>query len=246
VDASNDVDATSDAADANNPSDASDASSAHYCALHATASFCADFDESADAASGFTSTYIASGGVLALDDAEFSSAPASLKTGNTLLDASTESTHAAEVVNTTLTPTSSITLDFDVKINSLASQGTVIEAFAMVLEASPRSAIQLNLKTASSEVGEEILVADGGKNYIPHVFSTALAMSSWQHVSIALAFAAPRSITVTVDANVVVDHASMDPSFSLGAVDLYVGNAYSPGPSSGAVVLYDNVLLAVK
>ncbi len=217
-----------------------------FCAQHPSATFCADFDESADAAAGFTSTYLTSGGVVALDTTTSATAPASLLAGNSVLDASSSS-HGAEVRSTGVTPQNGVTLDLDLRIDKLASEGTYVEALAIVINGAVRSSIQLNLKAAASEVGEEIVGLDGGKTYVPHGFASALATSQWMHVTIAVVFQPSRTLTVTVGQNVVVDHVPLNAAFSAsGAVDLYLGNAYAPGPSDGAAIHYDDALLVVN
>lgn len=215
-----------------------------FCAQHESALFCADFDESADAAAGFSNTYFSDGGVVMLSTSEFSTPPASLLAGNTTL-ASGQSTHAAEVRKTGVTPTKSLTLDLDFRVDALATQGSYVEAFAIVANGTPRSSIQLNVKSASTEVGEELVYADGGTTYTPHYFPAPLALGTWAHLTIALDFVG-RTITVSVDGTIVVDHVTLVAGFTTGSVDLYVGNAYSPGPSSGASILYDDVLVVAN
>src|SRR5262249_46074365 len=111
-----------------------------FCAQHDGATFCADFDESADAAAGFSSTYVNEGGVVSRDTTIWSTPPASLLIGNTALDAGA-SAHGAEVRTTGVTAQNAITLDVDVHIDALASQGTYIEALAIVINAATRSSI---------------------------------------------------------------------------------------------------------
>ena len=237
------VDVAADAADAA-PQDSGTDAPAAFCAQHASALFCADFDESADAAAGFSSTYLTAGGVVALDTSEFATPPAALLAGSTAL-ASGASAHGAEVRSTSFAPTTSVTLDVDVRVDALATQGSYVEAFALVFEGSPRSSVQLNVKSASTEVGEELDSGDGGKSYVGHTFTTQLPMAKWSHVQIALSFAA-RTLTAIVDSNVVVDHVAISPSFTTGNLDVYVGNAYSPGPSSGTSIVYDDVLVVAN
>ncbi len=218
-----------------------DASSTRFCTTQ-DAAFCADFDESADVMTGFTSLYLTDGGFVAIDDAASSSPPNSLLAGDFVL-ASNGSSHGCVVANTSITPSSSLVLDMDVRIDALASQGTYIEAFAIVFESATQSSVQLNLMAAASAIGEEIDTLDAGKLYIAHTFSAPITMSTWSHVNMKLVLKAPRTITVTVDATVVVDQAPMDSSFVVGPADLYAGNAYAPGPSDGARVHYDNIVL---
>lgn len=224
-----------------------DAEAGPFCAQHSGATFCADFDENADASAGFSTTYLTTGGVLSRDTAIYSTPPASLLAGNSTLDASSSS-HGAEVRNTGVTPQNGTTLDFDIRVDKLASQGTYIEALALVFNASPKSSIQLNLKAASSEVGEEIDPGDGGaKTYVAHPLSGPAPPGTWLHVTIALVFKPTRTLTVTVAQNVIVDHATLNAAFSgAGTVDLYLGSAYAPGPSDGATIHYDNALLVVN
>jgi hypothetical protein len=250
VDAVSEQTITPDASDVQQPPadagiDADAEEAGPFCAQHPTATFCADFDESADAGAGFTNTYLTSGGVVARDTAIYATSPASLLAGNSALDASSTS-HGAEVRNTGVTPTTGITLDFDLRIDKLASQGTYIEALAIVINAPTKSSIQLNLKSASSAAGEEIVGLDGGQTYVGHGFA-ALATNQWMHVTIAVAFVPSRTLTVTIDKNAVVDHVTLDATFSsLGPVDLFLGNAYAPGPSDGATIHYDNAVLVVN
>jgi hypothetical protein len=218
-----------------------DAGGGTFCATQ-DATFCADFDESSDVTSGFSSLYLTDGGVVGLDDATASSPPDSLLAGNLVLG-SGGSSHACVVTNTTVTPTTSLVLDMDMRVDQLASQGTYIEAFAIVFESATQSSIQFNLKSASAEVGEEMDALDGGKTYISHPFPGPMAMDVWTHVNITLAVQAPRTITVTVGTTVVVDHSTMNAAFVFGPTDLYAGNAYAPGPSDGARVHYDNLVL---
>lgn len=232
------------------PADAAidaDGEAGPFCALHPSATFCADFDESADAAAGFTNTYLTSGGVVSRDTTIYASSPASLLAGNGTLDASSSS-HGAEVRNTNATAQNGTTLDFDLRIDKLATQGSYIEALALVFNAAPKSSIQLNLKAAASEVGEEIDPGDGGaKSYYGHTFASVLGVGKWMHVTIALVFQPTRTLTVTVDQTAVVDHAPLNAAFSgAGAVDLYLGNAYAPGPSDGAAIHYDDAVLVVN
>lgn len=224
------------------PQDAAPDAPSSFCAQHASAVFCADFDESADAAAGFTNAYLTDGGVLSLDTAEYVTAPAALLAGSTAL-ASGASAHGAEVRYTNFAPTTSLTLDVDVRVDALATQGSYVEAFALVFDSGAKSSLQLNLKSASSEVGEELDPGDGGaKTYVGHAFPAKLPMGAWSHVTVALSFAA-RTLTVTVDAVVVVDHVTLAPGFATGNLDVYAGNAYSPGPSSGASIVDDDVLV---
>ena len=234
-------DATSDAKSTDATDATTDASSARFCTTQ-DATFCADFDESADVVTGFTSLFLTDGGLVAVDDAASSSAPNSLLTGNLVL-AINDSSHGCVVAKTSITPSSSLVLDMDMRIDTLASQGTYIEAFAIVLESATQSSIQLNLETASTVVGEEIDTLDAGKLFIAHTFPAPITMSTWSHVNITLVLQAPRTITVTVDTTVVVDHASMNSAFVVGPTDVYAGNAYSPGPSDGARIHYDNIVL---
>jgi hypothetical protein len=257
VDASTEAssgDASSDATSSDaNASDAplgdstlGDADAGPFCAQHPTATFCADFDESADAATGFTSTYLTSGGVVSLDTSASASPPASLLAGDTTLT-NGASAHGALVKSTGATPSIGITFDFDLRVDKLATQGSYIEALAIVINAATKSSIQLNLKAASSEVGEEVVGLDGGQTYTGHLFPAPVALNKWMHVTIALAFGAPRSVTVTVDTSVVVDHAPLSAAFSTaGPVELYLGNAYAPGPSDGATIHYDDAVLVVN
>jgi hypothetical protein len=235
------ADATSDA----KSTDATtDASSARFCTTQ-DAAFCADFDESADVMTGFTSVYLTDGGLVAVDDAASSSPPSSLLSGNFVL-ASSDSSHGCVVAKTSITPSSSLVLDMDLRIDELASQGTYIEAFAIVLESATQSAIQLNLAAASTAIGEEIDTLDAGKLFIPHTFAAPIAMSTWSHLNVTLVLEAPRTITVTVDTTIVVDHAPMNSAFVVGPTDVYAGNAYSPGPSDGARIHYDNIVLRLN
>ena len=231
------------------PADAAmeaEAEAGPFCAQHTSATFCADFDESADAAAGFTSTYLTSGGVVSRDTTTYATSPASLLAGNSSLDASSSS-HGAEVRNTGVTPQTSTTLDVDVRVDALASQGSYIEALALVFNGAPKSSIQLNLKTSKSEVGEEIDPNDGGaKSYYGHALPSVLATGTWMHVTIALVFTPTRTLTVTVDQTVAIDHVPLNASFAPGPLDLYLGNAYAPGPSDGATIHYDDALLVVK
>jgi len=226
------------------PSDGGSEATTPFCAQHPTATFCADFDESSDAAAGFTNTYLSDGGIVGLSTSELATPPASLLAGNAALT-SGQSCHGAEVRKTGVTPTKSLTLDMDFRVDALATQGSYVEAFAIVDNASTRSSVQLNIKSGSTEVGEELVYPDGGTNYIPHYLPAPLAMGKWLHVTIALDFQA-RTLTTTVDGTVVVDHVTISKDFAAGSVDLYVGNAYSPGPSSGASILYDDVLLVAN
>lgn len=226
--------------------DVADAEAGPFCAQHPTATFCADFDESADAGAGFSSTYLTSGGVVSRDTTTWATSPASLLAGNSALDASSTS-HGAEVRSTGATPQTSVTLDFDLRVDKLASQGSYIEALALVFNGAPKSSIQLNLKAASSEVGEEIDPSDGGsKSYYGHGFGSALATNQWMHVTIALVFKPSRTLTVTVGQTVVIDHVTLNAAFAPGPVDLFLGNAYAPGPSDGATIHYDDALLVVN
>ncbi len=237
------ADAIGEASDGATTNDA-DAAKVSFCSS-IDATFCADFDESPDVAAGFSTIYSSEGGVVALDNTVSASPPASLLTGNTPLGASA-SAHGAVVRDTGRTPQNSATLDFDLRVDALASQGTVIEALAMVCQSATSSSLQFNLKTASSEVGEEIVGLDGGKTYTQHLFSAKVAMTQWVHVTIALTFKTPRTITVTVDSSIVVDHVAMTAAYVAGPISLFVGNAYSPGPSDGANIHYDNVVLSVN
>jgi len=233
------VDAALDA-----PPDA-DAAPTPFCTEHATATFCADFDESPDAGAGFTSIYLTDGGVVSLDTGNFSSSPASLLAGSATL-ASGASAHAAVVEHTGATPATSVTLDYALYVDHLPSQGSYVESLALVFESATQSSIQFNVKTASAEVGEELDAADGGKRYVGHALASPLATGTWMHVTLALAMTAPRTITASLDGNVVLDHVAMDAAFTAGPVDLYLGNAYSPGPSDGASLHYDDVVLSVE
>jgi hypothetical protein len=134
----------------------------------------------------------------------------------------------------------------DIRIDALASQGTYIEAFALVLNAPTRSAFQLNLQASQSAVGEEIDALDGGKTYVGHVFPAPMTMNKWSHVTLAATFGGTRTLTVTVDGTMVVDHVPLDAAFAAGPVDVYAGNAYAPGPSDGARIHYDNVVARVN
>ena len=237
-DAQAEPDADADAA----PQDSGSDAPSSFCAQHSSAVFCADFDESADAAAGFTTTYLTDGGVVSRDTTEYVTAPAALLAGNAVL-ASGASAHGAEVAYTNFTPLSSLTLDVDVRVDALATQGSYVEAFALVFDSGAKSSLQLNVKSASSEVGEELDPGDGGaKTYVGHAFPAKLPMGAWSHVTIDVSFAA-RTLTVTVDAVVVVDHVTLAAGFATGKLDVYVGNAYSPGPSSGASIVYDDVLV---
>ena len=221
-----------------------DGSTSPFCANDLDATFCADFDESTDAMAGFSSLYLNDGGVNGLDE-EFSSSPRAFFSGNRVLGSGT-SAHAAIVRTTGITPNSAIHLAFDIRIDSLDTAGKQVEALAIVSNSSTRSSLQLNLKAASSEVGEEIIALDGGSSYYPHLFSTKLSVGSYAHLDITMTFdSISRAIKVTVDGSTVVE-ALMNAAFVAGPVDLYLGNAYSPGPSSGSNIHYDNVSLTVE
>ena len=218
--------------------------SASFCLSDLDATFCADFDESTDAMAGFSSLYLNDGGVNGLDE-EFSSSPRAFFSGNRVLGSGT-SAHAALVRTTGITPTRAIHLAFDIRVDSLDTAGKQIEALAIVNNSSTRSSLQMNLKAASSEVGEEIVALDGGTSYYPHVFSTKVPVGSYVHLDIVMSFnATSRNVKVTVDGSTVVQ-ADMNAAFVTGPVDLYLGNAYAPGPSSGATIHYDNVSLTVE
>ena len=226
------------------PTDGGSEATTPFCSQHPTATFCADFDESSDAAAGFTNTYLSDGGIVALSTSELVTPPASLLAGNGTLT-SGQSCHAAEVRKTGVTPTKSLTLDMDFRVDALATQGSYVEAFAIVHNASTRSSIQLNIKSASAEIGEEMVYPDGGTLYLPHNLPAPFTLGKWVHVTIALDFQA-RTLTASVGGTVVVDHVTISKDFTAGSVDLYVGNAYAPGPSSGASILYDDVLLVAN
>jgi hypothetical protein len=217
-----------------------------FCAQHSGATFCADFDEIADAAAGFTNTYLTTDGIVSRDTTAFASAPASLLAGAGPLDAAASS-HAAEVRSTGVTPQNGFTFDMDFHIDKLdTTNNTYIESLALVVNASVKSSIQLNLKSTSSDVGEEIVGLDGGKTYVGHVFTT-LATNTWVHVQIAVVFKPSRTLTLVVDGITVVDHVTLNAGFSgAGSVDLYLGNAYAPGPSTGASIHYDDAVLVVN
>ena len=239
------ADASADSLPGNDASDAAtlDASDASFCATH-DATFCADFDESSDAGTGFSSIYLNDGGTVERDLTSFASAPASLAAGNAPL-ATGVTAHGAVVRNTGVTATNGVTVEVDIRIEKLASQGTVLEALAIVFGAATKCSLQLNLKASASELGAEIFGVDGGKTYVPYAFPAPLATGTWLHLTFAVAFSPSRTITVSVGKTVVINAAPMNAAFASGAVDLFLGNAYSPGPSDGALVRYDNALLSV-
>ncbi|MGH7283913.1 MAG: hypothetical protein ACRELY_20500 [Polyangiaceae bacterium] len=226
----------------------SGSATAPFCLGDLDATFCADFDESMDAMAGFTSLYVSDGGVLGLDG-EYTSTPRAFFSGNSTL-ASGTSAHAAIVRVTGATPAKTMTLDFDVRVDSLDPANKTIEALAIVNNSSTRSSLQMNLRSTSSEVGEEIVALDGGVTYAPHVFSKPLPIAAYAHVEIVVQRGSlilqPSTLTVLVSGEAMVDHVNMSNSFVFGTVDLYVGNAYSPGASSGSKIHYDNVSLTVE
>ncbi len=220
------------------------ATSGPFCAGDPDATFCADFDESTDAMAGFSSLYASDGGIFGLDD-ELVSGPRAFFSGNSALPL-LESAHAALVRHTGIGPSTRLVLDFDMRIDSLSTQNTQVEALAIVNNSSTRSSIQLNVKSTTTDVGEEIVEADGGVIYDPHYFPTPLPVGTYVHVQIAVQIGATHTMTVVVGPDTMIDHVDMNPSFVFGPVDLYLGNAYSPGPSDGAKIHYDNVSLTIE
>ncbi len=217
--------------------------SATFCAQHISATFCADFDESDAAQSGFTGSVASGGGFFSLDHVEFRSPPGSLFAGSFALEAGTQS-FGDVARTTTITPTTSATLDLDLFADQLPPATAPIEALAIVFESPTRSALQLNLSTTNGNVGEEIVQLDGGKSFYPHNLADAFPTGAWTHVTIALSFST-RQVTVTIGTAAPIV-ATINSDFVTGIAQLNVGNAYAPGPSPGSALHYDNVVLNVN
>jgi len=223
----------------------SGSTSGPFCVGEVDATFCTDFDEEPDAMTGFSSLYLNDGGIFGFDD-EFVSGPRGFFSGNSALPSGT-SAHAALVKHTGVIPSAGITLDFDMRIDSLSTQNTQVESLAIVNLSPTRSSLQLNVKSTATDVGEEVVELDGGVIYNPHYFPQSLPVGTYVHVHIAVDIGvSTRTLTVVVGPDTMIDHVGMNPSFVFGAIDLYLGNAYSPGASDGAKIHFDNVSLKVE
>jgi hypothetical protein len=215
-----------------------------FCAQHASATFCADFDESDAAQSGFTGSIASGGGFFSVDHVEFRSAPGSLLAGSFALDSGAQS--YGDVQRTTaITPTTSATLDFDLFADQLPPLTSTIESLAIVFESPTRSALQLNLNTTNGNVGEEIVQLDGGKSFYPHYLAGAFPTGAWTHVTIALTFSPTREVSVTIGSAAPIV-SPINSEFVTGTAQLNVGNAYAPGPSPGSTLHYDNIVFNVN
>lgn len=223
-----------------------DGATTPFCVSQPDAAFCADFDESTDPSTGFTSLYQNDAGILQYDDTQYASPPASIAAGSGPLS-NGDTAHAALVKKTGITATGAVTLDLEIRVDKLATSGSVVEGLALVFNGASRSSIQLNVKKTSAEVGEEVVVGDGGTKYMGHPFPTNLAVGTWTHLRIVVSFASlNRNVTVLVDGTTVVDHVALSAAFTNGPLDLYLGNAYSPAPSDGSSIHYDSVALFAR
>lgn len=214
-----------------------------FCEQHKIAVFCADFDESDAAQFGFTGSSVTDGGFLGVDPAIWKSPPGSLHAGNVAL-LSGMSTVADVQRATGVTAVTNMTVDFDLQADQLASTAA-IESLAIVFSSATRSAIQLNLSTTSSDLGEEILQTDGGKMFFPHYLKTPIPTGTWVHLTVSLDFVA-HTISASVDGSPSVVDSPLNAGFTLGPLTINVGNAFSPGPTSGASVHFDNLLIDAK
>jgi hypothetical protein len=223
--------------------DAATADGAPYCEQHKSSTFCADFDESDAAQFGFTGSILTDGGLLSVDDLVSESPPGSLHAGSGPLNSGDQA--FGDVQRTTgLTPTSSVTLDFDVMADTSPPASSPLESLAIIFASSTRSALQLNLTATSAVLGEEIVQVDGGKEFFPHLLANAIP-GSWTHVTISID-SSMRTVTVTVNGAPSLMATSFNAAFTFGPVAINVGNAFAPGPSPGSSVHFDNVLLNIE
>ncbi len=234
TDAANDV-TTNETSIFDAPTDAPDAG-APFCAAYAEAgasTFCQDFDSITDAAA--LAPIVSSSAQFELDTSDYASPPASLRV--TILPSDSGAPlHGFAQVATNIAPTSS-TLDFDMKVSSVAS-------------------LPVNVATMTFSTGREILLAvtksglfleegtplDGGA-LSNHPVVTFTWDNTWHHITLVLSLG-PNVKTSTI----VIDGTTYENGFSLlgnwsatGTVMFAYGVTYTPtGPWT---IGQDNILL---
>jgi hypothetical protein len=234
------LDGGSDATDAPTADAGSD--SATWCTGQGTHTFCADFDEGA-LLTNWTGPYVTDGGSIGLDPTAYTSAPNSFRATSAALPDGGQA-HAALVRDFTETPLA-VHLAFDLRVDALSTTGAETEAAALVFlvpSGEQPYSMQLNLVESKTELGEQIPV-DGGFTYIGHALSMSPPIGQWVRVTIDCLLAAPnRTVTVSLGGSVVLDHQPLDSRYIAGRAEFLIGDLYTPGPSSGTTVHYDNVI----
>ncbi len=213
-----------------------DAATQPFCAAHPGALFCADWDESADAAAGWLNAVSLGGGTTAVDSVSSVSSPSSLLAKAPPLASSSSTARGS--VRTTLTGTTKVTVDIDV---SAASDAPFVDVLTLAVPVVGYQAyIQLSPSTTGFDVKliVDLLDLDAGVS-AQCALGTKLPNATWGHFTLSMT---PSTVTLTGDASTTCSLPIATAISTADPTTVVVGVVFMTGPSSADTNVHiDNV-----
>lgn len=237
------VDAGGDATDAQDASDAGDASTAPdgpFCAAHADASFCEDFDDDAVAfgARWSGTTVSGDGSALGPTSSRFVSSPVSAAIHVSAADAGLAIARLEKAFPSTA---QNVQLDFDVYLVARPTIANVdlVDITVGELEFS------LLLEPGRDQGREEYTAPDGGYQDLRWIAATPLPAGKWTHVTLSMTLGASGTVTLAYD-SVAVRLGAWLSATAPAVPDLQMGLAFEQAPRDAQDINVDNVVIEVK
>jgi hypothetical protein len=137
-----------------------------------------------------------------------------------------------------------ITYAFDVRLDTLDSNGAAVEVAAVSFTTGPSSYSTYHVTAQLSGwlLGEDTHFADGGTAFVPIPLQGTLS-AAWSRVEMDIALdTTPRTVTVRKD-GVVAGTRVTPANFPTGPLHVYVGIVFAHGPSEPVLMHFDNVTL---
>ncbi len=231
------------------PSDAQDDGAVDagpgFCSTHPGAIFCADFDESADPASGWTATNVSDGGALSTTTTGFVSPPRAFQAA---IDSAAQSTAFAFFAYPAVMPAK--TIEADIAISGGAAQfATVLTVAGFTPDAGPEYQLAFGLELSASDYNAILAfggAGDGGTSVTCTLFNASSANVPHHYV---VSFATAGQITLTRSGDVGSDAGAQSCSVLVNVPPSPGGEALSIGVTGGGAattVRVDNLLMSAQ
>jgi hypothetical protein len=220
---------------------------ARFCATQALAdggvTFCDDFDTPDAVAFATWSTVVENGGGSASIIASNDSPPNAAHFHDPGYDGGGADPQCA-ITKTFLTAaTSSITYQFDLRVEAYPSSGAISLSPVKPDQTKPQQ-LYFSLDSTTAAYAELIDFSDGGTFYNQWTLSQRPMLNVWMHVEVDLTVASPMTVTVYLDEQLAMTaNTPLDPRFTAAMPNAAAGITFIDVEPTAAIVDVDNVLI---